>query len=145
MRVAALYDIHGNLPALEAVLKEIRQMDITQVVGGDVLPGPMPRETMARLANLDLPVQFIQGNGDREVLAQMRGQGNAGLPKQAIVPTEWTARQLSEADEQTLAHWPAKFQSEIQGMGGVLFCHATPRSDAAIRTCNSIERSEKFA
>ena len=47
MPVAALYDVHGNLPALEAVLQEIRQADVDQiVVGGDVVPGPMPRETM---------------------------------------------------------------------------------------------------
>ena len=46
MRVAALYDIHGNLPALEAVLQDIRHANIDQiVVGGDVVPGPMPRES----------------------------------------------------------------------------------------------------
>jgi Icc-related predicted phosphoesterase len=47
MRVAALYDIHGNLPALEAVLQDIRQANVDQiVVGGDVVPGPnAPRNT----------------------------------------------------------------------------------------------------
>ena len=74
MRVAAIYDIHGNLPALEAVLQDIRQAEVDHVVvGGDVLPGPMPRETITCLLDLDIPVQFIQGNGDREVLALMRG------------------------------------------------------------------------
>lgn len=48
MRVAALYDIHGNLPALEAVLAEVGKEHVDQiVVGGDVVPGPMPRETLA--------------------------------------------------------------------------------------------------
>jgi Icc-related predicted phosphoesterase len=53
MRVAALYDIHANLPALEAVLDEIvrERVDLV-VVGGDVLPGPMPRETLARLLDV---------------------------------------------------------------------------------------------
>ena len=47
MRVAAIYDVHGNLPALEAVLAEVRQAAVDLVVvGGDVLPGPMPRETL---------------------------------------------------------------------------------------------------
>jgi Icc-related predicted phosphoesterase len=74
MRVAAIYDIHANLPALEAVLEDIRQVEVDQVVvGGDVVPGPMPRETITCLRSLDIPVQFIHGNGDREVLAQMRG------------------------------------------------------------------------
>src|SRR5207248_684629 len=71
MRVAAIYDIHGNLPALEAVLQEIRQAEVDHVVvGGDVLPGPMPRETITCLLDLDIPVQFLRGNGDREVLAR---------------------------------------------------------------------------
>jgi 3',5'-cyclic AMP phosphodiesterase CpdA len=74
MRVAALYDIHANLPALEAVLQDIRQAQIDHVVvGGDLLPGPMPGETLTRLLDLDIPVRFIHGNGDREVLAQMAG------------------------------------------------------------------------
>ena len=69
MRVAALYDIHGNLPALEAVLEEVRQAKVDQiVVGGDVVPGPMPRETLRRLLGLDLPTQFIHGNGELAVL-----------------------------------------------------------------------------
>jgi Calcineurin-like phosphoesterase superfamily domain len=73
MRVAAIYDIHANLPALEAVLQDVRQAKVDQVVvGGDVLPGPMPNETIECLLNLHIPVQFIQGNGDRVVLAQMR-------------------------------------------------------------------------
>ena len=60
MRVAAIYDIHGNLPALEAVLQEIRQEKVDHiVVGGDVLPGPMPRETLECLRNLDAPAHFI--------------------------------------------------------------------------------------
>ena len=72
IRIAGLFDIHGNLPALDAVLEEIRQAGVDQVVvGGDVVPGPMPRETLRRLLDLDLPVQFIYGNCERAVLAQM--------------------------------------------------------------------------
>ena len=50
MRVAALYDIHANLPALEAVVAEpaVMAADLV-VVGGDVLAGPMPIETLALL------------------------------------------------------------------------------------------------
>ena len=65
MPVAALYDIHGNLPALEAVLEDIVRAGADRVVvGGDVVPGPMPRETLVRLLELDLPFQFIVGNGE---------------------------------------------------------------------------------
>lgn len=72
MRVAALYDIHGNLPALEAVLEELRQANVDQiVVGGDVVPGPMPCETLCLLLDLDLPVYFLHGNGELAMLAAL--------------------------------------------------------------------------
>src|SRR5437588_1065050 len=75
MRVAALYDIHGNLLALEAVLEDIRQADVDQIViGGDVVPGPMPRETLGRLLDLDVPTHFIHGNGELATLAQVEGE-----------------------------------------------------------------------
>jgi putative phosphoesterase len=66
VRVAALYDIHGNLPALEAVLAEVAA-DVV-VVGGDVAPGPQVDECFARLDVLDVPVRWVLGNGDREEL-----------------------------------------------------------------------------
>src|SRR5262249_37452342 len=66
--VAALYDIHANLPALEAVLDEVRDAGADRIViGGDVVPGPMPHGTLERLLSVDLPTDFIMGNGDREV------------------------------------------------------------------------------
>jgi len=85
MRVAAIYDIHGNLPALEAVLQEIRQEKVDHiVVGGDVLPGPMPRETLELLRDLDPPAHFIYGNGEIAVLQQMAGKEPA--VSQAVRP-----------------------------------------------------------
>jgi putative phosphoesterase len=135
MRVAALYDIHGNLPALEAVLHDIRQADVDHVVvGGDVIPGPMPHETLACLLDLDVPVQFIQGNGDREVLAQIRGTGTGAVPEQFREVMRWVAQQLRPEYEQLLASWPKTVRVEIRGLGEVLFCHATPRNDAEVFT-----------
>lgn len=135
MRVAALYDIHGNLPALEAVLEEIRRAAVDRiVVGGDVLPGPLPRETLAFLLGLDLPVQFIQGNGDRAVLEQMAGAEAGGLPEQAREVVRWVASRLDPGHQQLLAGWPQTLRIVIPGLGEVLFCHATPRSDSEIFT-----------
>ena len=80
MPVAALYDIHGNLPALEAVLEDATRAGADRVVvGGDVVPGPMPRETLVRLLDLDIPFQFIVGNGELAVLAEMNGR-DSGVP-----------------------------------------------------------------
>ena len=133
MRIAALYDIHGNLPALEAVLQDIRRAEVDHVVvGGDVFPGPMPRETLTCLLDLDVPVQFIHGNGDREVLAQMAGTEThwyRTAQEQWPKPVRWTAQQLHPEPEQLLATWPTTCRVEIHGLGAVLFCHATPRND----------------
>lgn len=135
MRVAALYDIHGNLPALEVVLHDVRQAKVDLVVvGGDVLPGPMPREALACLLDLDLPVQFIQGNGEREALAEIAGTGANSLPEPVREVVRWSAWQLCPEDELLLAEWPLTFRVEIGGLGEVLFCHATPRNDTEIFT-----------
>ena len=62
MRIAAIYDIHGNLPAVEAVIQDILRASVDRIViGGDVLPGPMPRETLGCLLDLGVPTQFIYG------------------------------------------------------------------------------------
>ena len=140
MPVAAIYDIHANLPALEAVLEDIRRARADRiVVGGDVLPGPMPRETMQCLLALEVPVQFIHGNGDREVLARMRGMETGGVPEKFRSVIDWTARQMQPEHEQLLAAWPSTLQLNIDGLGTVLFCHATPRNDTEIFSRNTPE------
>jgi putative phosphoesterase len=134
MRIAALYDIHGNLPALQAVLGDIRREDVDQiVVGGDVVLGPMPRETLAVLRDLDRPVRFIQGNCDREVLALMRGTETGTLREQIRGVVQWVAQELRFDDEQMLASWPETLRIELSD-GDVVFCHATPRNDMEIFT-----------
>ncbi|MFF0825457.1 metallophosphoesterase family protein [Brevibacillus sp. NPDC003359] len=75
MRVAALYDIHGNLPALHATLAELEVVKPDLIlIGGDMISGPMPVQTLEMLFQLDTPVQFIRGNGDREVLLTFDGE-----------------------------------------------------------------------
>ncbi|MGI8498876.1 MAG: metallophosphoesterase family protein [Gemmatimonadaceae bacterium] len=135
MRIAALYDIHGNLPALEAVLRDIRHDGVDQVVvGGDVVLGPMPRETIERLLDLDIPIQFVQGNCDRAVLAEGAGAEHDQLPARVRKAMRWTAQQLLPEHKLALAGWPKTLRVEMPGLGGVLFCHATPRSDTEIFT-----------
>ena len=134
-RIAALYDIHGNLPALEAVLADIGQAGAEEIlVGGDVVPGPMPRECIDLLLGLDPPVQFIRGNGEREVLALQRGEESTSVPEQFREAMRWNAKQLGVEGEQLLGRWPANFQLRVDGIGPVFFCHATPRNDTEIFT-----------
>jgi predicted phosphodiesterase len=141
MRIAALYDIHANLPALQAVLEEVSAIRVDEIlIGGDIVPGPMPRETVALLQALSKPVRFIYGNGDLAVLAQM-GLVDAdaaaywGTPSGSPPPVpvreaiRWTAEQLDPDFSRFLRGWPKTHRTQITGLGGVLFCHGTPRSE----------------
>lgn len=130
MRVAAIYDIHGNLPALEAVLEEVRQEDVDHVVvGGDVVPGPMVRETLARLLALDVPVRFIQGNCEVAVLEAIAGRDHPAVPEQHRPIIRWMAQHLQFEYGPLLVSWPKTLRLDIEGRGQVLFCHGTPRDD----------------
>lgn len=146
MRVAALYDIHANLPALEAVLKDVREAGVDAiVVGGDVVLGPMPREAFKLLQELDRPTYFIHGNCDLVILALMAAKNTGavtywGTPSGATPPESvqelfrWSAQQLEPDDETVLASWPKTVRLDIDGLGEVLFCHSTPRSETEVFT-----------
>lgn len=135
MRVAALYDIHGNLPALEAVLQEVlREPPDLLVVGGDVVAGPMPRGSLRALLKLSIPVRFIQGNADFEVLRQMQGKPAGAVPESVLPLLRWVAEQLEPAHAELIAGWPLTRQVEVEGLGQVLFCHATPRNNTEVFT-----------
>lgn len=135
MKVAALYDIHGNVFALKATLREVRDARVDLVVvGGDVLPGPMPRETLIALMTLDIPLRFIHGNGDRIVATHLAGGDISEVPQAYREVIDWTARQLSADQRRAIAGWPSTFDVDIPGLGRTLFCHATPRNDREIFT-----------
>ncbi|HEX4169951.1 MAG TPA: metallophosphoesterase family protein [Bryobacteraceae bacterium] len=135
MPIAALYDIHANLPALESVLEQARQLGVDQVVvGGDVVPGPMPCETLAYLLDLDVPVQFIYGNGEIAVLEEMARRDPAGVPEQYRPVIRWTAQQVQAEYGQILKGWTRTVTLVIPGLGEVLFCHATPENENEIFT-----------
>jgi putative phosphoesterase len=120
--VAALYDIHGNLPALEAVLADV-PADATIVVGGDVVAGgPQASEVLERLRALGDRVLWIRGNGDRELDPSEEGLAPPGA-------LEETRAQLSDEQVAFLVGLPPTVTVD-----GVLYCHATPRNDLDIFT-----------
>jgi putative phosphoesterase len=130
MRVAALYDVHGNLPALEAVLGDVeREQPDAIVVGGDMVSGPLPDVTLERLRSLE-HAHFIRGNADRGVVAIRRGQSE---PKLGL-NDEWVAGRLSDEELDFLAGLPLTVTLDVDGLGRVCFCHATPRDDEEIFT-----------
>jgi predicted phosphodiesterase len=129
--VAALYDIHGNLPALEAVLAALEaEPPDAVVVGGDVAAGPMPVEVLERLRAVPWPVHFLRGNADRFVVMGYDGTIPEDLLEHPLYRADaWTATFISRADRDWLAALPPLLRLELEGAGEVLFCHATPRSD----------------
>jgi putative phosphoesterase len=132
VRVAALYDIHGMLEPLEAVLRELEHERVDAVVlGGDAVSGPQPAETLELLRSLELPTHWIRGNGERALAdgteAVMAGEG-------AEPSLRFTASQLSEDDRRQLSSLPERLTLELDGLGETLFCHASPRNDLDIVT-----------
>jgi predicted phosphodiesterase len=125
MRVAALYDVHGNLPALEAVLADPRCAAADLIVsGGDLVAGPMPAECLERLEAEGDRVRFLSGNCDRETASR----------SDEAEWMSWSAAKLSDGQLEGVRRWPLTVELETPELGRVLFCHATPDSDMAILT-----------
>jgi len=134
MRVAALYDIHGNLPALEGVLHDLRRQGVDRiVVGGDVVPGPMSSEALDRVLDLGVPTDFIRGNGELAALAERAGTPS-GVPEPHRDVVRWSGESLTPQQTEAIAAWPRTVMLRIPPLGDVLFCHATPRNENEIFT-----------
>jgi putative phosphoesterase len=137
-RVAALYDVHGNLPALEAVLSDLEGTDLDLlVVGGDVASGPMPAEVLDRLEALGGSVRWVRGNADREVIATYDGghpATDARSTDPALRASGWSASRIGVNHRDLMASFEEHAMVEVEGLGNVLFCHATPNSDEEIVT-----------
>jgi predicted phosphodiesterase len=117
--------VHGNLPALEAVLAEVG--DAQLVFGGDVAWGPLPVDTVDRIRSLDAPA--IRGNADRDL-------GDA-----------WLEERLGPDRLEWLQTRPQHVELEVDGVGHVLFCHGSPRSDEEmlLRTASDERLTEILA
>ena len=126
MRVAALYDVHGNIPALDAVLAEVPD-DAAIVVGGDVAAGPHPAETLERLRGFGDRVHWLRGNADRELTP-----GEEGLAPEHVL--EWVRIQLDDEQIAFLHGLPPSVTLDVDGVGRALFVHATPDNDVDIFT-----------
>ena len=123
MQVAALYDVHGNLPALTAVLTEVDALGVeTIVVGGDIATGPMPVETLdaVRLRS----AWFVRGNADRVL-----DLGRAKEDARWVRARRWVAARLGEERLAFLATLPLDLTLNLDGLGSVRFCHGAPGSD----------------
>jgi putative phosphoesterase len=118
VRIAVLADIHGVLPALEAVLAEpdVRGADRI-VLCGDLAAGPQPVETLDALSGLGERAIWVRGNADRELAT-----------RETDYPVDvWAAEQLRPDQRAILGTLPLTVR-----LGDIVFCHATPRDDTEI-------------
>jgi putative phosphoesterase len=124
VRAAAISDIHGNLPALEAVLAEIEREDVDAIiVVGDTISGPWPVEVFDAVTALETRV--VRGNADDEVVRRSTRYGPLAT---------WCADLLGDERLGTADAWPLTLEMEVDGLGRVLVCHSTPTSDEVIHT-----------
>jgi putative phosphoesterase len=129
VNILALYDIHGNLDALDAVLADprARNPDVV-VIGGDAVPGPFARATLARIRALSTPVRWVRGNGEREVAEAI----DAATPADDDLATRTaaiSAAEIGEGEARALGELPLSVE-----LDGILFCHASPRRDDEMLT-----------
>ena len=117
-----LADVHGVLPALEAVLAEedVLAADVI-VLAGDIASGPQPVETLDLLTELGERAVWVRGNADRELVEMAQGAFDREAPD-AVSP--WAAEQLRADQVELLAGLPTTVT-----IGHTVFRHATPRDD----------------
>jgi predicted phosphodiesterase len=128
VRIAVLADVHGNLPALRAVLAELDQDPVDAiVVGGDVVGGPLVRETLNLLAARREPTRWVRGNCEREAVAIYDGAPVSDDP--AGRAAAWSAKALDGRWRDELAAWPMCLV-----LDSVCFCHGSPGRDDEIIT-----------
>ena len=133
MAFAALYDIHGNTTALEAVLTELQNISIENLIfGGDVIPGPDPMACLEILEGLPYPIIYIIGMEKRQLYRPNKGTSIV-TPENVQNVIQWTEDQLSESWIQKIETWK-KTYSVLRPSDSILSCHATPDSTTDIFT-----------
>ena len=143
-RLAILSDVHGNLPALDAVLADVEAQgapDAVWVLGDLAVFCPWPAETLSRLRAID-NVAFLQGNTDRYLVTGQRPVAWVHSPDDwAAMPAllaereanfRWTVERLSYADYEFLRDLPPRLEMDVPGYGRVVAVHATPTDDESV-------------
>ena len=116
--VAVIADVHGNAPALAAVLDEISREQPDLIVScGDLTWGPLPEETYELARGLD--ARWVRGNADRAVL-----EGVSETERE-----QWMQAHHTDAMREFLDGFDESVVVEVDGLGPVRFCHGSPRSD----------------
>ena len=139
VRVAALADVHGNAPALEAVLAEVEvEAPDLIVFCGDLTWGPLPEETLALVERLD--ARFVRGNAERELASLF-----AHIGGEASERARFLVERHDEAARQLVAGFGESIVVDVVGLGPTRFCHGSPRSDEELVTPETpVDRVREF-
>ncbi len=131
MRVAVLGCIHGNLPALEAVLADADAASVDRVVcAGDVVGwGPQPRECLALLRNRGIP--SIRGHDDRRVVDLALDEAESVNGTHPARNVRWTLDRLDGEDVRALGAFPLSYGFAASGRT-IVVVHGTPRDEDAV-------------
>lgn len=126
MRIALISDIHGNLPALEAVLADIRTAVVDEIIClGDIANvGPHPAECLDLVRSLNCVT--LQGNHELYLLGRIEDPGWQTCPTWS--PVRWTQAQLSQTHLHYMANLPYDYTLPANGRSGATFVHASPHS-----------------
>jgi predicted phosphodiesterase len=129
-RVALLSDVHGNLPALEACLVEVRKAGVDAIFFlGDLTWGPQPREVLELAASLSLPTWFVAGNAERAIVELARGD------RQSVGATgDWLVQKHGEDGVAKIAEFAPSLSVLADSIGPIRLCHGSPRSDLELLT-----------
>ena len=127
MRLAVLADIHGNLPAFEAVLKHIAQQKVDQVIiAGDIAVGAPDSKACVELA-MSCGYPVLRGNHERYIANFGAPNGSPLWATEQFAPLQWAAAQLSEQDRQWMAKLPTSLR--LPEAPDLFVVHASERDD----------------
>jgi predicted phosphodiesterase len=143
VRVALIADIHGNLPALDAVLAELQREGVDQAVClGDISIGPQPVETLERVRSLGCPV--ILGNWDAWLVEGMPDLDGGFLGQVLSETCSWAGGRLSPEQQDLLLGFAPVLELDLPDGEQLLAFHGSPRSfeDAIFATTPDEELEE---
>lgn len=125
MKLLVLSDIHGNWPALEAVIRTEKRIDGFICLGDIVNYGPHPAQCVAWVEEHIFPGWIVKGNHDRALGCGEDPRCSAPYREMAAAMQAYTAKQLSAEAKSYLAGLPT-MASQVVDKSNVMFCHAAP-------------------
>jgi len=127
MRIAVLADIHGNLPAFEAALKDVSQQKVDQIIlAGDIVNGSPDSKACWTLA-LSLGCPILRGNHERYAAHFGTPKASPLWSMEQFAPLQWTVEQFSEQDRQCMEQLPLGLR--LPEAPNLFMVHATERDD----------------